>query len=123
MIQREQHRAIVSERLERGAMGVVVAVRPEVVQPHFFDGTAAADDGAEQGADLGHLLRRALPAAGQCEHVSLQGILPLRAFAVAIGAIGVVQVEERSLGPQQPELVGLVRQFVVKALPARRLDE
>jgi len=110
MVHRKQYRAIVPEWREGGRRGVVVSVSPGLVQAHVFQGAPAPDDGAQQRADLGELPGRSLHARYQGGNITLEVATALLPFAVAIGVIGVVQVEKGVVRPQQPEFAGLVLQ-------------
>ncbi|KAG1078281.1 hypothetical protein G6F40_016775 [Rhizopus arrhizus] len=112
MVQCQQNDAIVAKGSEGGVEGRVVALGADVVQAHVLQRAAAADDGPEHGPGDGGLLRRALRAAGQGRHEALQGPLLFRPAGVALGVVGVVQVEVRAFAQQQAEFIRLVGQRV-----------
>lgn len=114
-VQRQQHHAVVAKRAQGGLERRVVAVVAQVVHAHGLDGAAAADHRAQQGAGVGQRVRHGLAAAEQGGDVALQGALALAAAGVAIGVVGVVQVEVGAVAVQQAEFIGLVGELAVVA--------
>ncbi|MNN58880.1 hypothetical protein D3C81_1739520 [compost metagenome] len=123
MVQRQQYHAIVSKRLKSRVEGAIVAFGAYVMQAHVFQRGTAADHGAKHRPDHRGLLRRRLLAAGQGRDKTLQGALLLRALRVAVGVVGVMQVEVRTFAQQQAEFISLVGHVALEALLARRRHE